>query len=141
MSLPEHLIFFDGSCGVCDSFVAFVIKNDTEKKFHFCPLNSDLARSVLPEGHGESSIGYLHSNELYLKSTAVALVLEELSKYKKLGKLLRTVPSFIRNPAYDFFAHYRRVWGQPKACALLGADDQVRILTGQKTQNQTGRIQ
>ncbi|MBI5326464.1 MAG: DUF393 domain-containing protein, partial [Ignavibacteriae bacterium] len=43
----KPIILFDGICNLCNSVVKYVIKNDKNKVFLFCSLQSDKARDIL----------------------------------------------------------------------------------------------
>ncbi len=42
--MPQHLIFYDGNCGLCDRTVAFLLTKDRENKFVFAPLDGITAK-------------------------------------------------------------------------------------------------
>jgi predicted DCC family thiol-disulfide oxidoreductase YuxK len=44
----KPIIFFDGVCAMCNTFVAIVLKADPEERFLFAPLQGDTARELLP---------------------------------------------------------------------------------------------
>jgi predicted DCC family thiol-disulfide oxidoreductase YuxK len=43
----DHLLFYDGQCGLCDKAVQFVLRHDTDERFAFAPLQGETARTVL----------------------------------------------------------------------------------------------
>jgi len=47
MTLPRHLLFYDGTCGLCDRAVQFVLKVDKKKQFVFAPLLGETASRYL----------------------------------------------------------------------------------------------
>lgn len=52
-SHQNHLVFYDGKCGLCDRIVQFLLKEDKQKNFVFAPLQGETAsqylRSLPPE--------------------------------------------------------------------------------------------
>ncbi len=42
-----HLVFYDGSCGLCDRIVQFLLKEDRQKLFVFAPLQGETASIFL----------------------------------------------------------------------------------------------
>ena len=45
----KHLLFFDGTCGLCDRVVQYVIKHDKKKLFCFAPLQGTTAQQLLKD--------------------------------------------------------------------------------------------
>jgi predicted DCC family thiol-disulfide oxidoreductase YuxK len=43
----QHLVFYDGNCGLCDRMVQFVFKEDKNKRFAFAPLQGETASQYL----------------------------------------------------------------------------------------------
>lgn len=42
-----HLVFYDGSCGLCDHIVQFLIRKDRQNLFVFAPLKGETASRYL----------------------------------------------------------------------------------------------
>lgn len=53
--MRKHLIFFDGSCGLCDHAVQFVLRRDEKGSFLFAPLQGKTAKALLDALPGEDS--------------------------------------------------------------------------------------
>ena len=49
IKLDHPIIFFDGVCGLCNSFVDIIFKADKKGIFKFSPLQGDTAKKYLPE--------------------------------------------------------------------------------------------
>ena len=45
----KHLVFYDGSCGLCDRVVNFILWADKEEQFAFAPLQGVTAKKLVPE--------------------------------------------------------------------------------------------
>ena len=43
----KTVIFFDGVCNLCDSFVNFVYQRDSQRRFFYAPLQGQTARELL----------------------------------------------------------------------------------------------
>src|SRR5260221_8511304 len=43
---PEHLVFYDGTCGVCHRTVQWILAADAEGRFRFAPLQGSTAAAV-----------------------------------------------------------------------------------------------
>lgn len=45
----QHLVFYDGQCGLCDRVVQWILKNDKNNTFVFAPLQGTTAAKMLAE--------------------------------------------------------------------------------------------
>ena len=44
----KPVIFFDGVCGMCNTFINLIIRIDRKQTFLFAPLQGSTARDLLP---------------------------------------------------------------------------------------------
>ena len=104
--LPEGvpLIFFDGECGACNTFIQFVMERDQNKRFRFAPLQGTTARELLDGTPDLSTVVLVWEGERFAKSEAVLRVLGELGGAWSLWAIFLVVPRFIR----DFFLSFLR---------------------------------
>jgi len=47
--VSQHLVFYDGECGLCDKAVQFVLARDKAQDFDFAPLQGTTAAEMLKE--------------------------------------------------------------------------------------------
>lgn len=115
------VVLFDGVCNLCNNVVQFVIKHDPERLFRFASLQSEFGQSVmkkfgLPVDQLNSFI-LLDNNKIYTRSTAALRITKKLNKGWSLLYGFIIVPSFIRNPVYDYIARNRYKWyGKKEEC-------------------------
>ncbi len=123
------IIFYDGVCGLCDSSVQFVLKQDKQAIFKFCALQSELAEQLIGKKPTNDSFILLDHGKFYDKSTAALRVLKYLGGWWKLGYGFIIVPVIIRNGVYDFIAKYRYQWfGKFDSCKIPNAEVRSRFL-------------
>jgi predicted DCC family thiol-disulfide oxidoreductase YuxK len=112
----NHLVFFDGECGLCDQIVQVLLKKDKQKRFLFAPLKGETAENYLKGlpstlQNGESLIlieNYRSWNRRsYITSTAIFRICWLLGGWGFFPGLLYFFPSFLFNWAYRLLAHYR----------------------------------
>ena len=124
--LPQDkkIILFDGVCNLCDSWVQFVIKRDKKDVFRYTALQSDIGIKILkhigvdPE-KTDSIILYEPGIAYHYKSGAVLEIARHLSGFSSLLSIFWIVPSFLRNPIYDFVAKNRYKWyGKKESCMI-----------------------
>jgi predicted DCC family thiol-disulfide oxidoreductase YuxK len=127
----QNIIFFDGVCNLCDSFINFVISHDKNKHFKIASLQGQTAKKVIPVHLAESlSTVILYENEqFYERSTAALLVLKNLSHWSRILIIFIIVPSFLRDIVYDIVARYRyRFFGKKDSCRIPSVEEKSYFL-------------
>src|SRR5262249_16983162 len=62
----QHLILYDGVCGLCNGFVKFLLPRDPRGVFDFASLQSEFARSVLRKyGKDPKALDVMYAIENY----------------------------------------------------------------------------
>lgn len=118
----SKLILFDGVCNLCNGFVQFVIKYDTQQQFIFGSLQSAKAQQLLQQ-HGISqnlkTVVLIDDDVVYYKSDAALRIIKQLKFPIKLLYVFAIVPKFIRNWVYSMVATYRyKIFGKKDACMV-----------------------
>lgn len=133
------IIFYDGVCALCNGFVQFILKRDTQDRFRFAAQQSEFARSVLCR-HGASAENlesiYLvvdhgrSSEQLQTRSNAAISILRELGPFwRALANLFVIFPLGLRDWGYNLVARCRyRMFGKYDACPLPQAKDRHKFL-------------
>jgi predicted DCC family thiol-disulfide oxidoreductase YuxK len=108
-----EVVFFDGGCGLCHAFVAFIIPRDHSERFHFAPLGGEtFARLVSGEARRslpDSVVVQTGDGRVLVKSGAVLHVFDRLGGgYRLLGWVALACPRPIRDAIYDAVARARR---------------------------------
>lgn len=128
------VIFFDGVCGLCNSFVDWVMRHDPLKQFRFSPLQSDYAHQNLPaelllDSSGSESIVFKMDGKTHTHSRAVLEVFKLLGYPWKVLFIFVLVPSVIRDAVYNFVAQNRYQWfGKKDQCRLPSPEEKERFL-------------
>ena len=121
IKVNNKIIFYDGFCVMCSRFIRFIVLLDKRKKFKFSPISSDFASRVLSKKLDKKQVGkfivYLSNNKIYKKSDAVIQIMVDIGGLYNIFKLLKIIPSQIRNIFYDIFANNRYKWfGKSDVC-------------------------
>lgn len=130
----RNVVFFDGTCGVCDRLVAFALKRDRRRRLFFAPLQGSTARALLPPsvlaGDLLSTVLVLTEGRVLLsRSRAVRYLLRQLGRgWFVLGVLMALVPVAIGDAAYGLFARHRHRFLGPPRCGLLAPADRIQLL-------------
>ncbi len=128
----KPIIFFDGVCAMCNTFVGVVLKADREERFLFAPLQGDTARELLPalsDDPREWSVLYLDEHGLHDQSDASLQVYRRLGGVWWLLSLARHVPRSVRTPLYRILARNRYAWfGRKDVCRVPTPAERRRFL-------------
>jgi len=131
MNTSEGIIFFDGVCGLCNGFIDFVMVADKNERFKFSPLQSDYAKSQLPE-EAIKEMGSMIvkiDGRTYSKSAGVMAVLKELGGFWNLLSVGRFLPQIFRDLAYDLVAENRyKLFGKKDTCRLPSPEERKRFI-------------
>ncbi len=125
------IIFFDGECNLCNSFVTFVIRRDLRKEFVFSSLQSSFAKNTLKEvltKEGVNTVILQRDGFLFYKSDAALEVLRKLSGAWPVFYSFKIVPKIIRDLIYDWIAANRHRWFGKSNCLIPSADLKARFM-------------
>jgi len=128
---PKHIIFFDGSCGLCHRSVQFILSNDRNEIFHFSPLNSEFSKKELISTDSSVDTFYIKSDGvLYQKSEAWVKTLYLLGGvWLLIATVMSKLPKALLDSCYDFIAKHRsKIWGRKENCDLLSKDQKGRFI-------------
>lgn len=129
----EHpVIFFDGFCGLCNTFVNFVLPRDRRRLFRFAPLQGETANERLDRQDVDDlgTLVLLDEQGTHRRSAAVVRILKRLGGFwRLLAILLWVVPRPLRDLGYRVVARYRyRVFGKKEACRVPTAEEREHFL-------------
>ena len=97
--LPPHVLFYDGVCAMCNGIVRILLRIDQHAVFHFAPLQgetAELARTLHPDFPTEvEAVVYLREGEVFVRSRAAALALEQVPYPMKAFSWLRFLPTWL----------------------------------------------
>ncbi len=130
--MDHPIIFFDGVCAMCNSFVDLVSRADRNGTFRFAPLTGETAKQLLPplsDDPREWSMIYVDERGIHDQSDASLEVYRRLGGAWQILSIARFVPRFIRNPAYRVVARNRYRWfGRRDTCRVPSEEEKDRFL-------------
>lgn len=129
----QHLILYDGTCGVCQWSIQTLLKLDKKRLFAFAPLEGETARAfqehikaidsmVLVENY------FLGETKLYFYSQGVFRICQLLNGIYSLPGLLFYLPKAPFDWFYRQIAKRRLHFWNRSSCKLTSAEDQERFL-------------
>ena len=107
----NKIIFFDGACITCNSFIKYINKRDRNKSIFFSDLRGEKAILVLKENNliinSIDTIIFINENKVYQKSDAIIEIIMALGNFYRLIVLTKIIPLKLRDYLYDLYAKKR----------------------------------
>ena len=127
------VIFFDGVCGLCNSFADAVLRRDKEALFRLAPLQGETAKKLLGEAAEdplEWSVVYMDENGVHYRSTASLRIVKRLGGFwGGVAGVLLWVPASIRDAIYGVIARNRYRWfGRKESCRIPRPHERAQFL-------------
>jgi predicted DCC family thiol-disulfide oxidoreductase YuxK len=135
---PQHLLLYDGVCGLCNGTVQFVLPRDKSQAFDLAPLQSATGREWMQRfGRNPDELDTFAvvtnyasaSPALLTKARAALFVASSIGFPWRVLTAARIVPTFVLNSMYDFVARRRYGWfGQSEVCMLPPPEYRARFI-------------
>ena len=117
----EHIIYFDGVCGLCNSFVKILLKVDSDLKFATLQGNSGqklLAKINFNKSEFDTVI-FKKNDQVYTKSSAVFEIFKTIGGLWKVFLIFSVLPISITDAVYRYIALKRfKVFGKLDQCDI-----------------------
>lgn len=129
--IERATVYFDGVCGLCNSFVDLLMQEDRSGVLRFAPLQGTTAHERVPAlAEGElSTVVYEREDRVYTKSGAAIRILRDIGGVWKLTGVLLVLPAPLRDRIYAWVARNRYKWfGQKEACRMPTPEERSRFL-------------
>jgi len=130
---PKHtgIVYFDGVCGMCNSFIDFLIRRDKGESLQFASLQGETAKKNLEDKYLKNlnTVVYQEGGIIYFELDAIIRSLASIGGVWKLISVFRIVPSFIGNGLYRLISRNRYKWfGRRDVCRMPTTAERGRIL-------------
>lgn len=131
-----HLLFYDGTCGLCHHSVKFVLAHDREgTRFRFAPLQGATFAATFAEaqraGFPDSIVLKTADGRTLVRSAAALEIGERLGgRWRTLARIIGVLPRWLLDWGYDGIARVRKlIFAPPEgACPLLPPELRERFL-------------
>ena len=134
----EHLLLYDGVCGLCNRLNNFVLPRDAQGLFDFASLQSEAGRSVLERfGKNPADLDTFYvvtnyrsqSPALVSKARAALFVMTTLgAPWRWLG-FFGMFPTALLDRVYDLIARHRyRIFGRTESCLMPSPEYKQRFI-------------
>jgi predicted DCC family thiol-disulfide oxidoreductase YuxK len=134
----QHLILYDGVCGLCNRLNQFILPRDTRGVFEFASLQSGVAREQLrrfERNPDELNTFFIvvdyrgAAPALLSKARAALFVARTLGAPWSWLRVLGVLPEAVLNRAYDLMARNRyRFFGRYDSCLMPTAEYKQRFI-------------
>lgn len=128
----RRIIFFDGHCNLCNTFIDFIIRYNQKASFKVASLQGITAQEELPRAMYQnlSTVVLLDRNErIYTHTDAVIRIVSQLRPFFKIFLIFLILPSFLRDPLYRVIAKYRyKLFGKRETCRLPTKEEREYFL-------------
>ena len=125
MEKDKTILFFDGECMLCNTFIQFVLKRELKQDLFFAPLQSETAKKVLSNFNidpKENSTVYLYQNKMVSDRSTAVLKTMKMIKGWTWAYAFILIPQSLRDLVYKWVANNRYRWfGKKDHCELLPA--------------------
>jgi len=130
---PEKsgVVYFDGVCGMCNSFINFLIGEDQAQSLQFSPLQGETAKQELETSFLSDikTVVFKEDGKIYTKSDAIIRAMSSMGGMYRLLHVFRIVPKFLRDNIYEFIAERRYKWFAKKAeCRIPTPEERMKFL-------------
>ncbi len=134
----EHVILYDGICGLCNRVNQFVLSRDSRSVFDFASLQSETGRSLVKRfGREPDDLDTFYvvtnyrsgSPELLSKAEAALFIIKAVgAPWSWLG-VFGILPKGVLDWSYDVIARNRyRLFGRYESCPIPGPDERRRFI-------------
>jgi len=117
----EYIIYFDGVCGLCNSFVKLLLKVDSDLKF--ATLQGNSGQKLLTKINFNKSefdtVIFKKNDQVYTKSSAVFEIFKTIGGLWKVFLIFNVLPISITDAVYRYIALKRfKVFGKLDQCDI-----------------------
>lgn len=128
------VLSFDGKCVLCNGFVRFVMRHDSNRRLRFASSGTPAGAAIFG-AYGQDpdhpvSVVLVDGEQRYGESEAIIRTIEALGGVWRLAAVARAVPRIVRDAAYRYIAANRYRWfGRLDSCPVPDAASAERFLT------------
>ena len=119
----KNVIYFDGVCGLCNSFVKFLLKIDTHYQLKYTTLQGQTGQKLLKKISFHQSdfdtVIFQKNDQVYTRSTAVFEIFKTIGGFWKIFLVFKLLPISFTDYIYRQIAKRRfRLFGKLNQCDI-----------------------
>ena len=108
------VVLYDGVCALCTASVRFILQHERKPELRFAPLDSDAGRHLMRLGgidpETTDSVVLIERGKAFIEGRAAAGIAAYLRRPWCWARMLRFVPSPLRDRLYRLIARQRYRW-------------------------------
>jgi predicted DCC family thiol-disulfide oxidoreductase YuxK len=133
LDAPLLMVFFDGVCILCNTFVEILLRIDSKKILRFASLQGETAKA-LGDFPLESLIVVEHfgspNQKIFRASQAVFRIFNSLGGFWRIAGIFSVLPGWATDWLYFLIARNRyKLFGQRASCRIPSIEEQERFLS------------
>lgn len=134
MSQAKSIVFFDGVCNLCNASIDFILKRDRKNQFLVGALQDSYSKAILSVHNVDEdymdSLVLLENGAIFYRSTAALKIARKLSGIWPIFYPLIILPTWLRDPVYDFIGNNRYRWfGKKNTCRIATPAEKAKFLS------------
>ena len=119
----KNVVYFDGVCGLCNSFVRFLLKIDNHYQLKFTTLQGKTGQELLKKINFHKSdfdtVIFQKNDQVYTRSTAVFEIFKTIGGFWKIILVFKFLPILFTDYFYRQIAKRRfRLFGKLNQCDI-----------------------
>lgn len=126
-----NIVFFDGNCGLCNSFVDFLMKEDRNDILKYSALQGETAKSYINtiDSSNLKTVIFFSEGKIFTKSDAIIEIFKSMGGIWRLFVVLKIFPKKFRDFFYEIIAANRINWfGQMETCRMPTEKERDKLL-------------
>jgi predicted DCC family thiol-disulfide oxidoreductase YuxK len=126
----RKIIFYDGSCGLCQSSIQWLLRRDKKKQFYYATQQGELFTSITGLVNAGDAIVYYENGNVYQEAEALAYICRALGGiWPVFFWKWKILPRGLSRYLYNAIAKRRyNIFGKARYCQLPSPEDRKRML-------------
>lgn len=126
----KHIVFYDGTCGLCHGSVQWLLDTDKHRLFCFATQQGKHFQELTKQSPNLDAIVYYRAGEVYEDATALAWICYDLrGRWRFFYGLWKLLPSAFSRYLYYLVARRRYgIFGKATSCRLPAPEERKRML-------------
>ena len=119
----NNIVYFDGICGLCNSFIGFLVKLDRNYKLRFATLQGENGQELIKKINFVNSdfdtVIFQKNDQVYTKSTAFFEIFKTLGGFWKILLIFKLLPTSLSDLIYGYISKKRyKIFGKLDKCDI-----------------------
>jgi len=126
------VIFFDGVCNFCNSFINLLLRIDKKGMLRYSPLQSETGQIIAKElqlNPTPETVAAIRKRKIYTRSDVTLQIIRTLGGGWRILEPIFLLPKGIRDFFYQIIANNRYAWfGKREKCRIPTPQERERFI-------------